>query len=83
MAEGGCSSAGLCTAEEEAENVENQANEVGMIQSIFEGQMVLLNSTEYIVRLSEHYQYRPMAGQSNLSDSCRWVNSWSLCASSL
>lgn len=52
MAEGGCSPAGLCIAEEEAENVENQTNEVDMIQSIFEGQMVLLKSTEYIVRLS-------------------------------
>ena len=38
-----------CTAEEEVENLEQQANEKDMVQSIFEGQLVLLNSTEYMV----------------------------------
>jgi hypothetical protein len=42
MAEGDTNCARLCTAEEEVEN------EVDTIQSIFEGQIVLLNSSEYV-----------------------------------
>ena len=38
-----------CTAEEEVENLEQQTDEKDMVQSIFEGQFVSLNSTEYIV----------------------------------
>ena len=56
MAEGGAGvviSSTLCTPEEEAENVEQQTTEVDMLQSIFEGQIILLNSsTEYLVRVN-------------------------------
>lgn len=40
-----------CTPDEEAENVEQQTTELDMLQSIFEGQIIMLNSsTEYLVR---------------------------------
>lgn len=50
MAVAGGAAEGQCTAEEEAENREQQTNEMDMIQSIFEGQFVLLgHNTEYMV----------------------------------
>ena len=39
-----------CTPDEESENREQQTNEIEMLQSIFEGQFVLLNITEYMVQ---------------------------------
>lgn len=59
MAEGGVgfvlsgSPAVQCSPDEEAENMEQQTMEIDMLQSIFEGQIVLLNaSTEYLVGLA-------------------------------
>ena len=47
---GGAAAEGQCTPEEEAENREQQVNEMDMIQSIFEGQFVLLGQNmEYMV----------------------------------
>lgn len=43
--------AGCIPQEDEADNVEQQATELDMLQSIFEGQLILLSSSkEFLVR---------------------------------
>ena len=69
MAEGGAGvatargAAVQCSPEEEAENAEQQETELDMLQSIFEGQILVLNSSqEYLVCiLSMHIlSYHPL-----------------------
>ena len=43
-----------CSAEEEADNLEQQNNEMDMLQSIFEGRIVVLSvGTEFMVCLGK------------------------------
>ena len=46
----GCISEGVCSLEEESDNLEQQRNEVEMLQSIFDQEIsILKENTEYLV----------------------------------